>query len=367
MKIAILSGATFPCPSPAYGSETATFWLADALGQRGHTVHLFGPGGSRPPTHGEVHYIPGAYGHVDGTADRAAYTWYRDVLAHCDVIHDLSPSLAAMEQLLWDRPDVPILATRNGIDFSRPRWLTRNMVVLSDSARQAALQGWSAWKDVPGYDAWDRSPGSYREAKVVHYGVDTTFYHPADHPHEGYVLYVGRPHPSKGVDKLIEAARRMPQHRFVFAWRPAMPDHAEYDQVYRAQAEGISNVQFVTMPIIGHHEAKRTLYQRATVMVSLNIYREAFGLTAAEALACGTPIIVGQNGAGPEIVQEGLTGTCLDANAPDAVDQLVSALTQATRWDRGACRQDAEQRWSASRMARDYEQLYAAVQRGDIW
>lgn len=366
MNIAILSGATFPCPSPAYGSETATFWLAEALGQRGHTVHLFGPGGSHSPTGGFVHYIPGAYGQVDGMADHAALTWYRDILATCDIVHDLSPSLAVYEDLLWEDPAWPLLATRNGIDFSRPRWLARNMVVLSEAARQAALHGWSAWKDVPGYDAWDRPPGSYREAKVVHYGIDTAFYHPEGIPQDE-VLYIGRPHPSKGVDLLLAAARRLPDQPFRFAWRAAAPDHVAYDRIYRDQAADLPNVTIETLPEVGHHAAKRTLYQQARVMVSLNRYCEAFGLTATESLACGTPVILGTHGAGPEIVQEGVTGTCLNATASDAIDQLVDVLQSGNRWDRAACRADALARWTADRMAQDYEALYAAVMRGETW
>jgi len=271
-----------------------------------------------------------------------------------------------VEEAYLDNPRTPTLYTRNGIDFAWPRFGRHNAVVLSASARVAAQTGTSAWAGTPWADVVREVPGVLPDPRVVPYGVDTTFYGPTDGPPEEYVLYVGRPHPSKGIDLILEAARRLPFQPFVLAWRPLLPDHHAGDAGFRVLASDLPNVRVVTLPYAGHHEAKRALYQRARLMCSPNRYREAFGLTAAEALACGTPVVLGTHGAGPEIVADPAYGACVDANAPDAVDQVVAALRR-TDYDRAAARARALAAYTVDRMVEAYLAAYRDVQEGRWW
>ncbi|MEA1672629.1 glycosyltransferase [Nitrospirillum sp. BR 11163] len=86
---------------------------------------------------------------------------------------------------------------------------------------------------------------------------------------------------------------------------------------------------------------------------------EPFGLVVIEAFACGTPVIAWNNGAMPEIIDQGVTGFVVDtiADAVDAV-QKVRAL------DRARIREVFERRFSVAAMACNYVAAYEALLKG---
>jgi len=356
MRIAVISGSVFSCPPVSYGSEIATWWLAEELDKAGHEVHLVAPGGSKKPPNGYLHYIPCSQGVVSYEDDVKAWEWYGDVIASCDIVHDLSPTCVAIERIFLEAPEIPCLYTRNGIDFSHPRFGRKNAVVLSKAAREHALNGWSAWHQTP-YRKFDFFPGRLDEARVVHYGVDLDFYCEGKGK-DDYVLYCGRPHFSKGIKQILQVAKRIPGQKFKLAWHPTLPDHLHFDRIYRRMARewGLKNVEFVDLPSgFGHHEAKRELYQRAKCFIQLTQYCEAFGLTAIESLACGTPVILTNNGSAPEIVN-GKNGFLVSS-----VDRAVEAIKGTEGIKPEDCLRDARLRWSKERMCRDYLRIYNEI------
>src|SRR6185503_14946840 len=85
---------------------------------------------------------------------------------------------------------------------------------------------------------------------------------------------------------------------------------------------------------------------------------EPFGLAMIEAMSCGTPVVAWPHGSVSEIVEPGVTGLVVDS-----VDAAAAALGDAARLDRARVRARFEERFSASRMARDYLALYRALGR----
>ena len=80
---------------------------------------------------------------------------------------------------------------------------------------------------------------------------------------------------------------------------------------------------------------------------------EPFGLVMIEAMACGTPVIAYPRGSVPEVLEGGVTGWIVEG-----VEEAVQAVGQVPALSRARCRQIFEERFSASRMARDYLRLY---------
>ncbi len=80
---------------------------------------------------------------------------------------------------------------------------------------------------------------------------------------------------------------------------------------------------------------------------------EPFGLTMIEAMACGTPVIAFAHGSVAEVIDPGVTGFITSS-----VDEAVGCLERARHLDRNECRRQFERRFSASRMARDYCNIY---------
>jgi glycosyltransferase involved in cell wall biosynthesis len=77
-----------------------------------------------------------------------------------------------------------------------------------------------------------------------------------------------------------------------------------------------------------------------------------------EAMSCGTPVIAWPNGAVPEIVEHGVTGLIVGS-----IEEAVRAVNEVPRLDRAAVRRRFEERFSASRMARDYLAIYRRLAR----
>jgi glycosyltransferase involved in cell wall biosynthesis len=89
---------------------------------------------------------------------------------------------------------------------------------------------------------------------------------------------------------------------------------------------------------------------------------EPFGLVMIEAMACGTPVIAYRSGSVSEVVEHGVTGFIV-GNEEEAV-RAVGALP---RLDRRAIRARFEERFSARRMARDYEAQYRKLVAASSW
>jgi glycosyltransferase involved in cell wall biosynthesis len=100
------------------------------------------------------------------------------------------------------------------------------------------------------------------------------------------------------------------------------------------------------------------LLGRASVAVVTPAWDEPYGLVAAEAMACGTPVAAYDRGALSELVVP-LAGELAPAGD---VACLAAAIQLAVTCDRVAVRAHAERHCSLSLMVDRYEQLYASMQ-----
>src|SRR5262249_55509355 len=103
---------------------------------------------------------------------------------------------------------------------------------------------------------------------------------------------------------------------------------------------------------IGKTEKDEFLGNASALLLPID-WPEPFGLVMIEAMACGTPVIAYRGGSVPEIIDYGVTGFVVE-NA----DEAVAAVSNISRLERRACRQVFEERFTASRMARDYLRVY---------
>ena len=83
---------------------------------------------------------------------------------------------------------------------------------------------------------------------------------------------------------------------------------------------------------------------------------EPFGIVMIEAMACGTPVLAFRCGSVPEIVDNGVTGQIVDTEE-EAIRQLPHVLAL----DRRAVHRRFEERFSVTRMAKDYVQVYRSL------
>jgi 1,4-alpha-glucan branching enzyme len=143
--------------------------------------------------------------------------------------------------------------------------------------------------------------------EVLPNGVNPALFRPArDWPSDGgYVLFVGRFVPHKGVDFLLRAfgvlLRRYPESRLVIA------GEGLFDLYFRRVVRFLGFPDRVTFLDWQRGANLVELYQKAQVVVVPSHY-EPFGLVALEAMACGRPVVASRVGGLQEFVQHGVQG-----------------------------------------------------------
>jgi glycosyltransferase involved in cell wall biosynthesis len=97
---------------------------------------------------------------------------------------------------------------------------------------------------------------------------------------------------------------------------------------------------------------KNELLANATALLFPIQWHEPFGLVMIEAMACGTPVLALPGGAVKEVVADGVSGW-LCASVAD-----MAQRARDVRIPPASCRRYVEERFSAARMAANYETLY---------
>lgn len=224
------------------------------------------------------------------------------------------------------------------------------------------IHGFSSERIVPVYRAYDdvvryvaisdadRHPDLHYAA-TIHHGIDVTQF-TAGAGAGGYLLFLGRIHPDKGTATAIEVAR--------LAGLPLVIAGVVHDADYfRTQVEPHVDGHAVTyLGSVGPAERDRLL-GGAVALLHLIDFDEPFGLSVAESMVTGTPVIAYPRGSMPELIRPDLTGYLVND-----VAQAVAAVGAARSLDRTGCRAEAIARFSSDRMVDDYERLFEQVVHG---
>jgi starch synthase len=144
---------------------------------------------------------------------------------------------------------------------------------------------------------------------------------------EQWALYAGRLAPVKGIEPLLESAKRIhdsfPNVTFVFAGPWQMPRPPEmYDlELNRRSKHGVL--------WIGPQQPRQLIewYRRANLFVMPSYY-ESFGIGVVEAMAFGFPVIATRAGGLPEVVEDGVTGILVQ---PGDSEGLADAIIHLLR------------------------------------
>jgi glycosyltransferase involved in cell wall biosynthesis len=157
---------------------------------------------------------------------------------------------------------------------------------------------------------------------VVPNGMEHVVVPPAER-RDKQVVFLGRLHPKKGLDILVDAlalvAARFPGLETVVA---GPDDVGEWARIER-RLEGLRPRPRVRWIGAVHGEDKYRLLAESTVFV-LPSHSENFGQAVVEALACGTPVIVSRNCPWRSLEEEG-AGYWVE-NRPDEIARRLEIL-----------------------------------------
>jgi len=198
-------------------------------------------------------------------------------------------------------------------------------------------------------------------------GLDTERFRPdaAVPRSEGEILCVGRASdPNKGIRSLVAALARLPGIRLTLVDDPSPHNEARKWAREAGCADRLEIAGRVT------DDELVALYRRAMLVVVPSRY-EGFGLPAAEAMACGTPVVASAAGALPEVVETGGGGMLVPPEDPEALAKAIASLAEQPEarqalGARAPARIDAAYSWArvAARTAEVYAELLAAPRRG---
>ena len=182
----------------------------------------------------------------------------------------------------------------------------------------------------------------------VYHGLPTNLLQPNYKPAGQYLAFIGRMSPEKRPDRAIEIARRV-GIPLKMAAKVDRADEAYFRETIAPLLDD-TNVEFVGE--ISERDKNEFLGNALGLLFPID-WPEPFGLVMIEAMACGTPTLAFGCGSVPEIIDRGASGLIVDS-----VEAAVSALPPLLAMDRKKVRQAFEERFSSTRMARDYLEIY---------
>ncbi len=196
--------------------------------------------------------------------------------------------------------------------------------------------------------------------RVVYNGVDTELFRPGADVKKipGGLIFVGNTEDrKKGIRYLLEAMLYLPREVSLTVVDGGAPRHVVMDELCRRY--NIRERIRCTGKIPTEEVVRR--YQEAEVAVSSSIY-EGFGFPAAEAMACGLPVVATDGGALPEVVgTSGQAGFIVPKRNARALARSIRRLLDdpALRTRMGeAGRKRIESRFSWNVAAREMTLVY---------
>jgi glycosyltransferase involved in cell wall biosynthesis len=342
MRIAQVAPLYESVPPKLYGgTERVVSYLTEELVRQGHEVTLFASGDSLT----EARLVP-----VCKQSLRLAPSCV-DTLPHhvllvervleekenFDLIHFHIDYLHFSRTRLEDVPSLTTLHGRLDIPDLVPLYQSfRDVPLVSISDAQRKPLPWLNWQ------------------RTIHHGLPVDSLRFQSQP-QGYLAFLGRISPEKGVDQAIMIARESGLELKIAA-KVDRVDQAYFESVIKPLLKG-TGVDFVGE--IGESEKSEFLGGASALLTPIQ-WPEPFGLVIIEAMACGTPVIAYPRGSVPELIKDGVSGFIVEG-----IEQAAAAVKAVPALSRRQCRDYFERHFSAARMCADYVNVYQQLLSAD--
>jgi glycosyltransferase involved in cell wall biosynthesis len=168
-----------------------------------------------------------------------------------------------------------------------------------------------------------------------------------------YLAFLGRISPEKGVERAIEIAKRVDMPLKI----AAKVDRADRRYFKRVVEPLLSDPHIEWVGEITDPQKNEFLGNAHALLFPID-WPEPFGLVMIEAMACGTPVIAYERGSVPEVMENGVTGFVVAE-----LEEAVEATRRIHDVSRARCREAFEERFTVTRMANDYINVYERMLR----
>jgi glycosyltransferase involved in cell wall biosynthesis len=340
MKIAQVAPLFEAVPPKLYGgTERIVYYLTEELVNLGHEVTLFASGDSRTSANLVAH-VPEAIRLNKACED------------------SLAPHIIQLVEIVERAGEFDIIHFHTDymhFPFTR-KLATAHLTTLHGKLTIAELQLiYNKFPDQPVVSISNNQRRPLPQANwisTVYHGLPADL-HKVGEGGGGYLAFLGRVSPEKGLEKAIDVAKATGIPLKI----AAKIDKAD-QEYYEEQIK----------PLLGHpliefigeinEEQKTEFLGNALALLFLINWEEPFGLVTIEAMACGTPVIALNRGSVPEIIENGKSGFVVQNE-----EQAIEAVSKLPLLNRNTVRNCFDERFTSRRMALDYVEIYKKLQK----
>lgn len=332
MKVAVLSPIAWRTPPRHYGPwEQMSSNISEGLIKEGHEVTLFATGDSIS----------------SGRVDAVINTGYEeDRTMDAKVVECLHIS-----NLMEKAADFDII--HNNFDF-----LPLTYSKLIKTPMVTTIHGFSSPKIIPVYKKYNKSSSyisisnSDRSSELnylatVYNGLRLSDFEFQEKP-KNYLLFMGRIHPEKGAAEAIKIAEKVGLPLKIAG---IIQDQEYFDKQVKPYLNEEIRFEGHVGPIV-----RNQLLGNALALLHPISFNEPFGLSVAESMLCGTPVVAYNKGSMPELIKHGKSGFLVDTKEEAA--EALGDLNQISRLD---CRKWAESQFSQEKMVQEYLTVYQMI------
>lgn len=357
MKIAIIINL-FP-PKWLAGTEIATYSLAENLAKHGHEVHVITSLDEGLPKYCfekgfHTHRLKKFNVRFVGILVFWAHVLMTQQKINPDIIHvqSISNALpAVIAKILFKKPFV---VWGRGTDVYLADWFTKliSKIIIKNADSVIALTNDMKQKIQAVYS---------RDIFVIPNGIDLEKYSRIPKNSKKVngitILFVGRLHPVKGVQYLIEAMAIIHQEM------PGVKLIIVGEGIEREKLEGLTKqldlkgcIQFVgRVP-----QEKIPLFMQQADIFVLPSLAEGFPNVLLEAMACGLPIVATRVGGIPEIIEDGRNGFLVNPKKPDEIaDKLLFiSRNKSITWKISKNNKEKVKKYNWNNIVSNLEEIY---------
>lgn len=360
MKVAMMVRSFLETPVPndiAYSPASVAQPIAEGLAQKGHQVTFFGPEGTQ---------LNGSYNIVVETCGlRPLANTQADLdelVSTADLFSDYIFSLQdlRMAKEMCERASkgefdcvifnhfesaMPLASLFPNVQFV---YILHDFL---DEERRNAIEMHASDNQhfISISDSQRRDAPDLKYAATVYNGVDTSLY-TFEEEAEDYLMFAGRITAAKGVREAVQVAMQA-NRRLLIAGSLSKNDYWYFDEYVKP----FLNDKILFLGMLDREQLIK-YYKKAAALLMPIQWQEPFGLSMAEANACGTPVIAFDRGSVPEIVVDGKTGFIVNNSA-----EMIMAINKLKSIRRQDCRTHIEKHFTREIMVENYESILKEI------